>query len=129
MTKTLALLFGAVFVLVGILGFIPAVAPNEHLLGIFHVNAAHNAVHLLSGVVAIICCLASERAAILFFRIFGVVYGLVAVLGLVGGDRPILGIISNNMADVWLHIAIAAVSLMIGFGARHRTMVQTPAAG
>jgi len=129
MTKTLALLFGAVFVLVGILGFIPAVAPNEHLLGIFHVNAAHNAVHLLSGVVAIICGLASERAAILFFRIFGVVYGLVAVLGLVGGDRPILGIISNNMADVWLHIAIAAVSLMIGFGARHRTMVQTPAAG
>ena len=53
MTKTLALLLGAVFVLVGILGFIPAVAPNEHLLGIFHVNAAHNAVHLLSGIVAV----------------------------------------------------------------------------
>ncbi len=129
MTKTLALLFGAVFVLVGILGFIPAVSPNEHLLGIFHVNAAHNAVHLLSGIVAITCGLASERAATLFFRIFGVVYGLVAVLGLIGGDWPILGIISNNMADVGLHIAIAAVSLMIGFGARHRTVVQTPAAG
>ena len=66
MTKTLALLFGAVFVLVGILGFIPAVSPNEHLLGIFHVNAAHNAVHLLSGIVAITCGLASERAAICF---------------------------------------------------------------
>ena len=128
MTKTLALLFGAVFVLVGVLGFIPAVAPNEHLLGIFHVNAAHNAVHLLTGIVAIICGLASEQAAILFFRIFGIVYGLVAVLGLVGGDRPILGIISNNMADVWLHIAIAAVSLLIGFGARRRAIVQTPAA-
>jgi hypothetical protein len=129
MTKTLALLFGAVFVLVGILGFIPAVAPNEHLLGVFHVNAAHNAVHLLSGIVALICGLAGERAAILFFRIFGIVYGLVAILGLVGGDQPILGIISNNMADVWLHIAIAAVSLLIGFGVRRRTIVQTPAAG
>ena len=127
MRKTLALLFGAVFVLVGVLGFIPAVTPNEHLLGIFHVNAAHNAVHLLSGIIAIICGLASEQAAILFFRIFGIVYGLVAVLGLVGGDRPILGIISNNMADVWLHIAIAAVSLVIGFGVRRRAMVQMSA--
>jgi hypothetical protein len=127
MTKTLALVFGAVFVLVGILGFIPAVAPDEHLLGIFHVNAAHNAVHLLTGIIAIMCGLASEHAAILFFRIFGVVYALVAALGLVAGDRPILGIISNNMADVWLHVGIAAVSLLIGFGARRRAMVQTPA--
>jgi hypothetical protein len=127
MTKTLALVFGAVFVLVGILGFIPAVAPDEHLLGVFHVNAAHNAVHLLTGTIAIMCGLASEQAAILFFRIFGVVYALVAVLGLVAGDQPILGIISNNMADVWLHIGIAAVSLLIGFGARRRAMVQTPA--
>ena len=123
----LALVFGAVFVLVGILGFVPAVAPDEHLLGIFHVNAAHNAVHLLTGIIAIMCGLASEHAAILFFRIFGVVYALVAVLGLVGGDQPILGIISNNMADVWLHIGIAAVSLLIGFGARRRAVVQTPA--
>ena len=129
MTKTLALLFGAVFVLVGILGFIPAVAPHEHFLGVFHVNAAHNAVHLLSGLVALICGLASERAATLFFRIFGIVYGLVGVLGLVGGDQPILGVISNNRADVWLHIAIAAASLLIGFGVRRRTIIQTPAAG
>ena len=64
----------------------------------------------------------------LFFRIFGIVYGLVATLGLIGGDRPILGIISNNIADVWLHIAIAAVSLLIGFGSRRRAIIQTPAA-
>jgi hypothetical protein len=89
MTKTLALLFGGVFVLVGILGFIPAAAPDEHLLGIFHVNAAHNIVHLLTGIIAIACGLASEHASILFFRIFGVVYGLVAILGLIAGDRPI----------------------------------------
>jgi hypothetical protein len=38
-----------------------------------------------------------------------------------------LGLISNNMADVWLHIAIAAVSLLIGFGARRRAIIQSPA--
>ena len=55
MVKTMAVLFGVVFLLVGILGFVPAVTKDEMLLGIFHVNTAHNAVHLLSGVVALLC--------------------------------------------------------------------------
>jgi len=58
MAKTLALLFGVVFLLIGILGFVPAVAPNEMLLNIFHVNAAHNAVHLLTGVIALVAGMA-----------------------------------------------------------------------
>ena len=53
MAKTHAHLFGVVFLLIGILGFVPAVAPNEMLLNIFHVNAAHNAVQLLTGIVAL----------------------------------------------------------------------------
>ena len=47
MVKTAAVLFGVVFLLVGILGFVPAVTKDQMLLGIFHVNAAHNCVHLL----------------------------------------------------------------------------------
>src|SRR5215218_4557289 len=105
--KRAAILFGIVFLLVGILGFIPAVAPNQMLLGIFHVNAAHNVVHLLSGAVALGCGLASVAASRLYFRIFGVVYGLVAILGFVQGNTNLLGLISNNMPDVWLHVAIA----------------------
>jgi hypothetical protein len=50
-----------------------------------------------------------------FFKIFGVVYGLVAVLGFVVGDGMLLGLISNNTADTWLHVGIAVVSLIIGF--------------
>jgi len=115
MYKTLAIVFGIVFVVVGLLGFVPAAAPNGHLLGLFHVNAAHNVVHLLTGVAALICGMASSYAALMFFRIFGVIYGLVALLGFVGGDRPVLGFISNNMADSWLHVVIAVASLLIGF--------------
>jgi hypothetical protein len=88
--KRAAILFGA-FLLVGILGFIPAVAPNQMLLDVFHINAAHNLVHLLSGAVALGCGLASVAASRLYFRIFGIVYGLVAVLGLVQGDTLLLG--------------------------------------
>ena len=116
MAKTMAVLFGVVFLAVGILGFVPAVTKDQMLLGIFHVNPAHNCVHLLSGVVALICGMAGVGAARLYFKIFGLVYGAVAVLGFLNpGDTMLLGLISNNTATTWLHVVIAAVSLIIGF--------------
>ena len=117
MIKTAAVLFGIVFILIGILGFVPGVTDNEMLLGIFHVNAAHNVVHLLSGAAALFAGMTSTGASRMYFRIFGVVYGLVAVLGLMnmGQHTMLLGLISNNDADTFLHIAIAAVSLLLGF--------------
>ena len=117
MAKTMAVLFGLVFLVVGILGFVPAVTKDQMLLGIFHVNTAHNAVHLLSGVVALICGMMGIGAARMYFKIFGLVYAAVAVLGFMnpGEHVMLLGLISNNMADTWLHVAIAAVSLIIGF--------------
>jgi hypothetical protein len=115
MVKTAAVLFGVVFLLIGILGFVPAVTKDQMLLGIFHVNAAHNCVHLLSGVVALFAGMTSLGAARMYFRIFGLVYGLVAVMGFFVGDGMLLGLISNNAADTWLHVGIAAVSLILGF--------------
>ena len=117
MVKTAAVLFGIVFLLVGILGFVPAVTKDEMLLGIFHVNAAHNCVHLLSGVVALFCGMSSLGASRMYFRIFGVVYAAVAVMGFMhmGQDTMLLGMVSNNDATTYLHVAIAAVSLILGF--------------
>jgi hypothetical protein len=115
MIKSAAVLFGVVFILVGILGFVPGVTDNQMLLGIFHVNAAHNVVHLLSGAAALFAGMTSAGAARIYFRVFGVIYGLVAVMGFLMGDGMLLGLISNNTADTWLHVAIAAVSLLLGF--------------
>ena len=116
MAKTMAVLFGVVFLVVGILGFVPALAKDGMLLGIFHVNAAHNAVHLLSGVVALFCGMAGVGPSRMYFRIFGLVYAAVAIMGFLNpGDTMLLGLISNNTADTWLHVAIAAVSLLLGF--------------
>ena len=114
MIKTLALIFGTLFLAAGVLGFVPALTPNGHLFGL-HVNAAHNMVHILSGIAAIACGLRSPGAARRFFQIFGIVYGLVAVLGFVYGDRPILGLIANNIPDAWFHSVVALASLIIGF--------------
>jgi hypothetical protein len=116
MLKKIALVFGVVFIAVGLLGFVPAAAPDGHLLGLFHINPLHNVVHIASGAVALWAAMSSERNAKLYFQIFGVVYALVAVLGFVYGDQPILGLVANNGADTWLHVVIAVVSLYLGFG-------------
>ena len=115
MVKSMAVVFGVVFLIIGVLGFVPGVTTDHMLLGIFHVNAAHNVVHLLSGAVALFCGMSSTAASRMYFRIFGVIYGLVAVMGFMVGDGMLLGLISNNTADTWLHVVIAAVSLVLGF--------------
>ena len=121
MIKAAALLFGIVFLLIGILGFVPAITPdNGMLLGIFHVNTAHNIVDLASGVVFLLCGMAGAGPARTFFQIFGIIYAVVAVLGFYYGDKAPLGIISNNTADTWLHVVLTVVMLFLGFGASGR---------
>ncbi|MEY2479297.1 MAG: hypothetical protein QOI04_224 [Verrucomicrobiota bacterium] len=119
MTKTLAIVFGLVFLVVGILGFVPAATQDVNgmpmLLGIFHVNFAHNLVHVASGVVFLLCGMAGAGASRTFFRIFGAIYALVAILGFMNPAGPLLGMISNNPADTYLHVALALVMLIIGF--------------
>jgi hypothetical protein len=116
--KNIAIAFGIVFIIVGILGFVPAVTTNGLLFGYFEVNPAHNVVHLSTGVVALIVAFISEKATQLFFQIFGVIYALVALAGFFTGNQPLLGVVAINTADNWLHVLIAIVALYLGFGMR-----------
>lgn len=109
--KTCAIVFGAVLIVVGILGFIPAVAPNGLLFNLFMVDTPHNIIHLLSGALAILSAI-NVRYVILYFKIFGVIYGIIGVLGFFTSD---LLIIHVNTADNFLHLAIAAISIYLGF--------------
>lgn len=117
MVKKIAWIFGIVLVLVGILGFVPGVANNGLLLGIFQVDTMHNIIHLATGILAIAAAMGSGAYASLYFKVFGVVYALVALVGFVQGST-VLGLISINMADNLLHTAIAALALWVGFGMR-----------
>jgi hypothetical protein len=110
--RTAALIFGIVFLGVGILGFLPN--PLISPTGIFAVNAAHNVVHLASGA-AILAGAYSNIGAALTLKVFGVIYAIVAALGLAAGDTMLLGIILMNHADHWLHVALAIVILAAGF--------------
>ena len=116
MVKAAAILVGFIFLLIGIVGFVPAITPaNGRLLGIFRVNTAHNIVHLASGIVFLLCGMAGTGPSQTFFRIFGIIFGVVALLGFFYGDNPLLGIVANNTADTWLYVVLAVVMLFFGF--------------
>lgn len=123
MLKTAAIIFGIFFLVAGIGGFVPALAPQHGdgsmLFGIFMVGPVHNLVHLASGAAALACAFMGAGAARKYFQIFGIVYALVAVIGFFYGNTPIMGIMEHNVADIGLHIAIAAVALYLGFMARN----------
>ena len=86
MVKSLAILFGIVFLAIGILGFVHGITKDDMLLGIFMVNPAHSVVHIASGVVALLCGMSGAGASRVYFQIFGIVYALVAILGFVRPD-------------------------------------------
>jgi hypothetical protein len=115
MLKPAAIIFGIFFLVAGIGGFFPALAPHGMLFGIFMVGPVHNSIHIASGAAALLCAFAGAGAARKYFQIFGVVYLLVALLGFVYGNEPLMGMVEHNKADIGLHIAIAAVALFLGF--------------
>ncbi len=107
--KTASIIFGIVFILVGILGFIPNAIINPHD-AIFHADATHNIVHIVSGVLFLIVGFAAPNFAASFCKIFGVVYFLLGVLGFINigteGMGELLGFLHVNGADNYLHVGL-----------------------
>ena len=114
---------GVALIGAGLLGFIPdnpiaSGDPNA----LFRVNAAHNLVHILTGVVALAIAYGTRGVTLANATIaFGVLYGLVLVVLLV--DPTLFGVFEDaptNLADHVLHAALAVVSIAVGYMARER---------
>jgi uncharacterized membrane protein HdeD (DUF308 family) len=102
---------GIIFIVLGIVGFF---LPLE---AIFHLTPMHNIVHLLSGIIGVSVS-GSESKSALFAKMFGVIYLLVAILGLF--THEFLGIIFL-MADNILHFLIAFASIYVGFASASKS--------
>ena len=128
-----ALAMGAVFLLVGILGFVPGVTTHydqltfagHHseaaLLGIFNVSVLHNLVHLAFGIagIALARTFNSARAYLIGG---GIVYLVLFVYGLVIDRESSMNFVPVNTADNWLHLALALAMIALGLllGRTHR---------
>lgn len=111
--------FGAVYVLVGVLGFVDLVGgttsqTGSKLLGIFGVTLLHNVVHLAVGAAFLVGSSSDDNAKKTSLAI-GAVYLLVAVIGFLGIDA-INNLLAINLADNLLHLATGALALAVGLG-------------
>jgi hypothetical protein len=110
------LLAGLSLLLAGILGFIvdsqfdTGSGIDGDKLIVFEVNGWHNIVHIASGVV-LLASAAKRASAKAVALAFGLVYGLVTIIGLIDGS-DVLGLIPVNPADNILHIALSALGII-----------------
>jgi hypothetical protein len=114
MSKIVALVFGIVFVVVGLLGFVPnpIVGPGA----LFDTNLVHDLIHLVFGLILLFVAWKAPAKSGLWLLILGIVYLVVALLGFVltpnGG--LLLGLVETNTTDHWLHVVLGVVLVLFG---------------
>ena len=129
LARTIATAVGAVFLLVGILGFVPGITTNygslefaghmseAKLLGIFQVSILHNIVHLLFGVAGLALARRADTA-ISYLIGGGAIYLVLWIYGLLVGQNSTANFVPVNNADDWLHFVLGVGMVGAGLAAR-----------
>jgi hypothetical protein len=117
MAKTIGMLFGWIYTIVGIAGFIPALGgsfsmADSTLLGVAQVNVLHNIVHLIIGLAGLTMSRTEEGAGT-FCKTFGVILLLIGVIGFI--QPNLLGILPIGGGDIWIHLITGAILAVAGF--------------
>lgn len=126
-----AQIVGAVFLLVGVLGFIPGITSNYEtlsfaghtsdalLLGIFQVSILHNIVHLLFGVAGILMARTAGQARNYLVG-GGAIYLVLWIYGLFIDQESAANFVPVNNADNWLHLVLGVGMLALGLALSRR---------
>jgi hypothetical protein len=128
-----AMVVGAVFLLVGIAGFVPGITTDYDrlgfaghqsgalLLGLFAVSVLHNLVHAAFGIAGLV--LSRTSAGARNFLVYGgIVYAVLWIYGLLVDHGSPANFVPVNTADNWLHLllAVAMIALGVLLGRRDR---------
>lgn len=104
--KAYTLLVGLLLLVVGILG----------LLGRVPLSMDHNWLHTVSGVTALLVAAAAMKHARRFAQVFGSIYVLLVLLGIVGlSSVGPLHLMLNSRPVLYVHGAVGLAGLMAGF--------------
>ncbi|MFE6506419.1 DUF4383 domain-containing protein [Nocardioides sp. NPDC057767] len=123
--QTAATVVGGVFLLVGVLGFIPGITTDydsmafagheseAQLLGIFQVSILHNIVHLLFGIAGLLLA-RTWNGARGFLIGGGAIYLVLWIYGLAIDHQSTANFVPVNDADNWLHLILGAGMVVVG---------------
>lgn len=124
--QQLAWLLGIVFILVGVLGFIPGITTHygdlsfaghdsgAKLLGIFQVSILHNIVDILFGAVGLVLAKTADGARTYLIG-GGIVYLALWIYGLVIDKDGSANFVPLNTADDWLNLVLGLTMVGLGF--------------
>jgi hypothetical protein len=110
--KMLVQVVGVVFLLIGLLGFVPN--PVVGANGLFATNGLHNLIHIISGILAFVLLMQGKRGAVLYGKVMAAVFGLLTIFGFLTG-YALPGILPANMADNVLDLLLTVVFAYVGF--------------
>lgn len=120
-----AAMFGIVFLVAGILGFIPGITTDydrmtlagsvsgARLLGLFSVSILHNVVHLVFGAAGLPMA-RTPHGPRMFLIYAGVVYLALWIYGLMIDQSSSVNFVPVNTADNWLHLGLALSMVTLG---------------
>ena len=126
MIQNLGWLYALMFFMIASLSYIPGLTDaNGQLFGLFSLDLYDDLLHFGSGLWAAIAAWRSEKAALLYFRLFGLIYGLDGLLGLATGQGYLDGGIflygvtplsfATRVATNIPHILIGGIAVFIGY--------------
>ena len=107
--RNLALIFGIVFLGLGILGMMPGVVVGGALLGVFPTNPALALVHAALGAWGLAAFMAWSRART-YARGAAFIFAALGLMGMVHGLDTLFGLMPLHGNNVWLHLVSAAVA-------------------
>jgi hypothetical protein len=122
-SRQFAQIFGAIYLIVGILGFIPGVtqattasygAGGGALLGLFPINYLHDVVHLVLGAWGLASA-GSMARAVSFCRAFAVILIVLGIYGFFSTGTD--GLVPLSGYDTYLHLASGLLAAYFGWGA------------
>jgi arginine exporter protein ArgO len=136
--QQVAALVGAVFLLVGIAGFIPGITTNysgmrfaghtanAELLGIFKVSVLHNLVHLLFGIAGLALARSFDGARS-FLVGGGAIYLVLWLYGLLISQASAANFVPIDTADNWLHFVLGVAMVALGLSLGRERPAARPA--
>lgn len=114
MARFIAALLGIILIVVAVLGFMPEFNQAGTFLGIFAISSGSNIMHLVTGVISLMCGLKSTQAAVIFFLVIGIFYAITALLGIFDNTLTIVRFLATDTANNLFHAIIALIALYVG---------------
>ncbi|MFA6295621.1 MAG: DUF4383 domain-containing protein [Candidatus Paceibacterota bacterium] len=120
MAKTSSLVFGIIFIIAGVWGFV-----SSPILGIFAADTMSSIIHIIVGIVLL--AMASKPKAVVTLKTVGVIYIIFAIIGFISGSS-MLGIFTVNSGANWLYIVLGIVIAVVGWSKKPDEGFSVPSA-